>query len=206
MYKTIKSPGKYEQTITKSRFIARAVHVESEAEAMNIIEDERKRYPDSRHCCWAFVLGDDSSVLRYSDDGEPQGTAGLPMLDVIRKKGLTYTLITVVRYFGGVLLGTGGLTRAYSSSASGAVENGSVAEMALSQRMSVIMDYTVYAKLKNFIEKQNVFIDGTEYSDKVTFTITVKKELAERLSSAITDMLSGKCEIKTDKTFYFPWE
>ena len=128
-YRTIKKPGNSEVVEKKSRFIGVAAHVSSEDEAAEFVRKIKKEYYDARHSCWAYVIGDKSESMRASEDGEPQGTAGRPILDVITGKGLTYTIVVVTRYFGGTLLGTGGLVRAYSKAADEAVQNAVISEM-----------------------------------------------------------------------------
>ncbi len=206
MYKTISSDGEFEQTISRSTFIARAFPVENEQDAKQLIAKEKKLYPDARHCCWAYIIGEDKNDMRYSDDGEPQGTAGLPMLEVLRKKDVTNVLVTVTRYFGGILLGAGGLARAYSSSAVGAVENAGIAEMTETCEFDILTDYSLLARLNSILGKTDCSVKKTDYLEKVTVTVFVKKEYADSLTLTVTDSLNGKCEIYKKNEFYFPWK
>jgi len=202
MYKTLAHSGEFKQVIERSTFIARAEHIESEEEAQKVIGEEKKKYPDARHCCWAYILGEGSDRLRYSDDGEPQGTAGLPMLDVLKKQGITNTVLAVTRYFGGILLGTGGLTRAYSSSATGAIESGTVAVMTETLEITVEVDYSLLPRLTNYLKGKEVKTKNTEYLEKVIVHLLVRAEEGESIKTSITDCLYGKCVIKEAAKFF----
>ena len=207
MYKTISDIGEFEQVINKSTFIACAFPIQSEEEAQKFIQQEKKKYPDARHVCWAYVLGEKKDVMRYSDDGEPQGTAGQPILQVSVKKEITNVLVTVTRYFGGILLGAGGLTRAYSSSATGAVDNTGVKTMLLSQRTSVQLDYTTFSRIeKNLRASDYIFIENIEYLENVRLYLTVKVEDLQRLQDYFTQTTGGKTEVENIEKLYLPWE
>ncbi len=206
MYKTVSSQGEFEQVINRSTFIAKAFHADNEAEAKQIIAKVKKLYPDARHCCWAYILGENKNDMRYGDDGEPQGTAGLPMLEVLRKKDVTNVVVTVTRYFGGILLGAGGLSRAYSSSAAGALDNAGIAEMIKTCELDILTEYPLLSRLKNILGKTDCIIKNIEYSETVTVIVLVKSDLADDLVQKITDALSGKCSVLPKNQFYFPWE
>ncbi|MBR2861190.1 MAG: YigZ family protein [Clostridia bacterium] len=206
MYKTIAETGEFEQVINKSTFIARAFAVKSPEEAVQIVQAERKRYPDARHCCWAYVLGEDKSNLRYSDDSEPQGTAGQPILQVILKKDITNVLVTVTRYFGGILLGAGGLTRAYSSSAAGAIDATGIKTMVLSSKATVCLDYTTFSKIQNTVEKSDyIKIESIEYLEGVTLHLIVQSEDFPRLLADFTQFTLGKSLPKETEKLFLPW-
>ncbi len=206
MYKTISDIGEFEQVINKSTFIACAFPISSEDEAQKFIQQEKKKYPDARHCCWAYVLGEKKDVMRYADDGEPQGTAGQPILQVLVKKDITNVLVTVTRYFGGILLGAGGLTRAYSSSATGAVDNTGVKTMLLSQKTSVQLDYTTFSRLeKNLRASSYMIIENIEYLESVRLYLTVKEEDVERLKDYFTQATGGKVKVESIEKLYLPW-
>jgi uncharacterized YigZ family protein len=206
MYKTIAQTGEFEQVINKSTFIASAVHVESEAEAQEFIQKEKKKYPDARHCCWAYVLGAKKDAMRYADDGEPQGTAGQPILQVIEKKDITNVLVTVTRYFGGILLGAGGLTRAYSSSAAGAIDATGIKTMIMSQRFLVKIDYTTFARLEKALRASDYIItDSIDYLENVILHLTVKEEDSLKLTDYFTQATAGKAQITEDEKLYLPW-
>lgn len=204
-YKTLLARGENESVINKSTFLAVAQPVGDEAEAQKLIQAEKKRYPDARHCCWAYVLGADGQQKRYADDGEPQGTAGLPMLDVITKKGLTNVLVTVTRYFGGVLLGTGGLTRAYAGGAAAAIENAGAAEMTLSRRMTLTVPYPAYARLERKLEKCPILRSDVSFGDAVSVTFLVRAEDEPGLVSTLTEFLAGTPSLSAGDTLFYPW-
>lgn len=206
MYKTISQNGEFEQEINKSTFLATAFHIESEEDALRFIQAEKKKHPDARHVCWAYLLGEKKDVMRYSDDGEPQGTAGQPILQVLIKKDITNVLVIVTRYFGGILLGAGGLTRAYSSSCTGAVDVAGVKTLILSKIAEVQLDYTTFNRLQKAIEKSDyILIDNIEYSENVILRLIVKEEDFNKLCDFITQSTGGKAEaIETEKIF-LPW-
>ena len=207
-YNTI--AGEYEGEITekRSRFIAYAVHIESEEDALKIIEAKKKQYWDARHNCYAYILGIDSSVLRFSDDGEPSGTAGKPILEVLKNKGLTDTLIVVTRYFGGVLLGTGGLIRAYTDSSLAAIakaeSEGGLKTMCLMQDIDIKTDYTLSGKVQYNLSEAGVLLKDTIYEEAVRFAAAVPLNEVGALIDKITDVTGGKAEIRKGDTGYFP--
>ncbi len=207
-YNTI--AGEYEGEITekRSRFIAYAVHIESEEDALKIIEAKKKQYWDARHNCYAYILGKDSSVLRFSDDGEPSGTAGKPILEVLKNKGLTDTLIVVTRYFGGVLLGTGGLIRAYTDSSLAAIakaeSEGGLKTMCLMQDIDIKTDYTLSGKVQYNLSEAGVLLKDTIYEEAVRFAAAVPLNEVGALIDKITDVTGGKAEIRKGDMGYFP--
>lgn len=207
MYKTISQTGEFEQVINKSTFIACAFHIETEEEAQAFILKEKKKYPDARHCCWAYVLGDKKDVMRYSDDGEPQGTAGQPILQVLVKKDITNVLVTVTRYFGGILLGAGGLTRAYSSSATGVLDSTGIKIMLMSKRTKVSVDYTTFSRIEKALRASDyILIENIEYLQDVNLYLTVKEEAFQKLYDYFVQVTNGKSEVKELKKLYLPWE
>ena len=206
MYKTISEIGESEQVINKSTFLATAIPVSSEEEANAFIQKERKKHPDARHVCWAYILGEKKDVMRYSDDGEPQGTAGQPILQVLVKKDITNVLVTVTRYFGGILLGAGGLTRAYSSSCASAVDNAGVKVMMLSSISQVTLDYTTFNRLQKTIENSDyIIVKNIDYGENVTLTLIVKAEDFEKLSDYFTQSTGGKAEATEIEKIFLPW-
>ena len=207
MYKTVSDTGSFQQVINKSTFIASCFHVESEEEISEILLKEKKKYPDARHCCWAYVLGEKMDVLRYSDDGEPQGTAGQPILQVLVKKNITNVLVTVTRYFGGILLGAGGLTRAYSSSASGAVDECGIRTMMMSSRMLAELEYATHSRLEKAIAKSDyIRVENIEYAEKVRLFLSVKAEDEEKLTLFLTEATGGKEIPVCLERLFMPWE
>ncbi|MBR2874754.1 MAG: YigZ family protein [Clostridia bacterium] len=203
MYKLVKNQARTETVINKSRFIGTSFSCSSEEEARKIVEQIRKEYSDATHNCYAFIFDTLGNGMRYSDDGEPQGTAGLPILEVIKNKGLVNTGVVITRYFGGVKLGAGGLVRAYAGAAADVLNNSEIVEMCEGVIFNVIVDYT----LSNVIEKSfgNALILSKEYSEVITYNLIVKKEQYIDLSSKITDFANGKVKIIKIKEEFYPF-
>ena len=162
----------------KSRFIANAYHIDSKDEAENLIKDLRKKYYDAKHNCFAFSILDDNGNLieKSSDDGEPSGTAGAPILNVIKKNNLNNILIVVTRYFGGILLGTGGLTRVYSATASKAIENGITVKQEKGLEVLVEIEYADNEKFKYYCGKNKINIVDIQYGETIFYKIEINDE------------------------------
>lgn len=208
-YNTIMSTVSGEITEKRSRFIAAAFHIESEEEANTIIAETRKKYWDARHNCYAYIAGTDNEVSRFSDDGEPGGTAGRPILDVLKSRELTDTLVIVTRYFGGVLLGTGGLVRAYTDATLEALKNadesGSLVTMCYMQNMVIKTDYNLSGKVQYILAgDERACIRGTRYEADVYFDVAVRTGYAGALRDKITDVTSGKAVVDMGKCGYYP--
>lgn len=188
--------GLYEEK--KSRFIARVYSVENENEAAAHIEAARKKYWDARHNCYAFVIGENNGLTRCSDDGEPSGTAGKPILEVITGAGVHNCLVIVTRYFGGTLLGTGGLVRAYTKAAKEALSDSSLALVVPGALYRVVTDYNGVGKVQYAAASLEAEIKDSVYSDKVELAIAVKADMGERLCAAITENTNGRAVITKD--------
>lgn len=186
--------GLYEEK--KSRFIAQVYPVASEAEANSYIEAARKKYWDARHNCYAFVIGKGGEVTRCSDDKEPSGTAGKPILEVITGMGIYNCLVIVTRYFGGTLLGTGGLVRAYTKASKDALLASTLAEIVEGEQYTVVTDYSYVGKIQRLAEEINAVIVNTEYAENVTFTISIEKN--NDLEKRITENTNGKATVTKD--------
>ena len=180
--KKIISGGTGEFTDKKSRFIANIYHIEDEDMAVKIIEQLRKKYWDARHNCYAYVLGGKSEIQRFSDDGEPSGTAGKPILEVITGNECGNCLCVVTRYFGGDLLGTGGLIRAYTNAAKAALHGCG----------RVVLDYNYVGKVQYICAQNDITIVNTEYADGVTFELMMENAARNVLEKNMTEMSSGK--------------
>ena len=191
-YNTIYEGGTGEIVEKKSRFIAQVFPVETEEEVATILEQMKKKYWDARHNCYAFVLGETSQISRCSDDGEPSGTAGRPILEVINGKELTNILIVVTRYFGGTLLGTGGLVRAYSQSAQAGIMASKVIRKEVGYRVSIDTDYNGIGKLQYVAMQNNIAILDTQYTDKVQMILLVPIEQTESLLKEVTEATAGQ--------------
>ncbi len=188
--------GIYEEK--KSRFIAKVYKVENENEVSSYIEEARKKYWDARHNCYAYVIGNNNEVTRCSDDGEPSGTAGKPILEVITRMGVHNCLIIVTRYFGGTLLGTGGLVRAYTDASATALNNSLLATQVQGVRYIVTTDYNGSGKIQYAMASVNAAIADTEYTDKVTMKIVIEKEREKLLVDTITEITNGRAVIIKD--------
>jgi len=182
---TLKEASTAEIVEKKSRFIANSCHIESKEEAEEKINLIKKKYYDAKHNCFAFSIVDkDGNLLeKSSDDGEPSGTAGAPILNVIRKNNLNNVLILVTRYFGGILLGTGGLTRAYSNTALASIENGKIIEVENGLQASLEIEYSENEKFKYYCEKNNIKIVETKYSENIIQKIELNEEEYNKLIS-----------------------
>ena len=194
-YRIVFTGGSGEIVEKKSRFIATVSPVESEEEALAFIEKTRKQYWDARHNCFAYVIGDHQELMRFSDDGEPQGTAGKPMLDVLLGEELLNTAVVVTRYFGGTLLGTGGLVRAYS----GAVQEGLcscvLAEKRKGLQLSIGTDYSGIGKVQYLLGQRGIRILSSEYTEQVVLTVLVPLEQKRELLDALTEGTNGKARL-----------
>ena len=188
--------GIYEEK--KSRFIAKVYKVENENEVSSYIEEARKKYWDARHNCYAYVIGNNNEITRCSDDGEPSGTAGKPILEVITRMGVHNCLIIVTRYFGGTLLGTGGLARAYTDASVTALNNSLLATQVSGVRYIVTTDYNGSGKIQYAMASVNATIADTEYTDKVTMKIVIEKEREKLLVDTITEITNGRAVIIKD--------
>ena len=184
--------GVSEVVIKKSRFLGTAANVESEEEARALVAAIRKEHYSARHVCYAYSVGETNPALKFSDDGEPGGTAGKPMLDVITNSGISNIVVVVVRYFGGVLLGTGGLVRAYTQAAQEAVNAAGKKKICLSSIYEIPLDYADFDKVKYLIENTEGASFDVAYSDKVNLTLTVPERAAEELVAQITEKTAGR--------------
>ena len=186
---TIIEESVYQIVEKKSEFIGYAKPIRSEQEAVAFIQLLRKKHSDARHHVYAYSIG---NVMRYSDDGEPQGTGGVPVLDVIRKNSVDGAVIVVVRYFGGVLLGTGGLARAYSTAASGALAEAKVVVMQRFIETELECQYADYSKILRDLDRFHSRIDRCDYTDVITLTIAVRHDYYEALQKHLYELSAGR--------------
>jgi uncharacterized YigZ family protein len=193
LYITIKGRAEARFEEKKSVFIGYACHVESEEEALSFVKEIKEKHRDATHNCYGYVMK--SGILcRYSDDGEPQGTAGKPILDMLVKSGVDDVCVVVTRYFGGTLLGTGGLVHAYSLGAKMAVEAAGIVQFENYVVFKVTASYSDYQKISFELERCDAIVDSTDYADNVTVHFAVKEQLADGISRKITEITSGKNE------------
>ena len=183
--------GIYEEK--KSRFLAKVYSVSTEQEANEYIEAARKKYWDARHNCYAFIIGTNSEVTRCSDDGEPSGTAGKPILEVISGMGVYNCLVIVTRYFGGTLLGTGGLVRAYTKACKDALEDSVLAKVVAGEEYTIVVDYSFVGKIQRIADDVGATIKSTEYLEKVSFTIEI--ETGNNIEKQIIEGTNGKATV-----------
>ncbi len=204
-YLTVKGMGEAEITEKRSRFIATVSPAQTEDEAIAFINQIKQKYPDARHNVYAYII-EENNIIRYSDDGEPAGTGGVPVLDFLRKEGLTNLVVVVTRYFGGILLGTGGLVHAYSSAAKAGVLNAVKTEMLLCREVSIKCDYTLWGKLQNELSSFITAMLPPEYSDIVSLTLYVPISDCDRLIKTLTEATSAKAEITLGNDGYFAFD
>lgn len=194
-YITVKKASHFEYEDRKSVFIGEAMPVSREAEAIAFIESVKKRYPDARHHVYAYVLRENSS-MRFTDDHEPQGTAGMPVLDSIRKRGCTDVVIVVTRYFGGTLLGTGGLVRAYTSAAVGALEAAEIIRYDIYTSLEISVNYSDYGKISSILSESGFRIESTIYDTGVKIDGSILRSSLDALSLALVEATAGRAEIE----------
>ena len=195
-YKTIRQEATGEITEKKSRFIATLRPVETEEEALAFIAEMKKKYWDARHNCSAYIIGADKPVERCSDDGEPSRTAGMPMLEVLKGAGLKNICAVVTRYFGGVLLGTGGLVRAYQAATSEGIKNSVIQSCKYLNRIKLTLDYTAYGKVQYYTVSEHLTAVEPEFSDSVSVTFLLDDEQRGKLISFATEATSGTVGIE----------
>ena len=190
-YVTVKHESHVEFEEKRSLFIGHALHVESEEEAMEFVKKMKKQYSDATHNVWAYLMKG-GIIARYSDDGEPQGTAGMPVLEAIRKSGAEDVCVVVTRYFGGTLLGAGGLVRAYSHSAVIAIEGAEIAIYEPYCEYELHCGYSEYQKYSNILGIENAIIDSTDFSDEVVVKFALKRACCEKVLKKISEAGYGR--------------
>ncbi|GFR38971.1 IMPACT family member YvyE [Insulibacter thermoxylanivorax] len=205
-YRTVQGPGEAEIVIKKSRFIGHCRPVATEEEAIQFIEEIKKKHWSATHNCSAYLVGDRDEYQKQSDDGEPSGTAGKPMLEVLKQQGLKYTAVVVTRYFGGTLLGAGGLVRAYTEATVEAVKAAKPVLKVLHREVTVTVDYTWYGKLENELNNRGVITEPPTFTDKVSILCLPEAEEAERFTAWITDLTQGQGIIEQREYRYIEQE
>ena len=191
-FRTIKEDGQVREEIKKSRFICHAKRVYSEEEARDFIAAIKKEHYKATHNCSAFIVGERSEIKRTSDDGEPSGTAGVPMLGVLENHNLTNVCVVVTRYFGGIKLGAGGLIRAYAGSVALAVKEIGIIEIKEQAGIAIQMSYAQYQEYGNFLKEHNLMELETTFTDQIDTMIYVNKEEKESIKSALVEFFNGK--------------
>lgn len=202
-YKTLHEYGKDEYIVEKSVFIGHAKPVTSEEEARAFIDEMKAKYKDATHNVWAYTIGQSMNIQRYSDDGEPQGTAGIPTLELIKKEDLRDVVVVVTRYFGGVKLGAGGLVRAYTKGAKIGLEAAKIVEKKLFRRISIACDYTLLGKLQNELAGNEYQLEDILYADNVTIVVNCEFDRIDDLKNLATEISSGQADIIDGEEMYF---
>lgn len=205
-YYTVKPEGSEEITIQKSRFIGYVKRCETEEEAQAFIQKIKKKHKDANHNCSAYMIGEHDLIQKANDDGEPSGTAGVPMLEVLKKKGLKDTAVVVTRYFGGIKLGAGGLIRAYSSTASAAIDTTGIVRRQLMKEMDVTIDYTLLGKVENEVRQSSYTLETINYLENVELVIYVENNQVDAFEAWITDITSGKAKVETGELKYVEFD
>ena len=191
-----------EFTEKRSRFIGHLLPVETEEQAREFIAQMKKKYYDARHNCWCYLIGSD--ILRYGDDGEPQGTAGQPMLNVFRRENVTNVVCVVTRYFGGILLGAGGLTRAYSKSARDALAAAGVAEMGLWAAADIPCPYPLFERVRSEVTTLGGTVDSADYGADIRLAVSLPAEQTAALQARLTELSAGGIAITVTAEEYRP--
>lgn len=205
-YKTVKLYGESELVIQKSRFLTYVKRVETEEEALDFIQDIKKMHHTATHNCSAYLIGEHDQIQKANDDGEPSGTAGFPMLEVLKKQGLKDTVVVVTRYFGGIKLGGGGLIRAYGRATTEGIAATGVVERKLHELMKVSIDYTLLGKLENEVRQSTYPLEQILYEEDVHLLLYVPVSETDTFSEWITELTSAKAEISKISTAFLEFD
>ena len=204
-YKTLLRRASDEFIINKSRFIGYGAPAASEEEALGFLADVRSAHKDASHHCYAYIIGANMGVMRYSDDGEPGGTAGMPIIEVMKARQITNACVVVVRYFGGVLLGAGGLTRAYSQGAATAINAAGVGEVSPTRRYLMEVPYPMLGRVEYLLKSLPVIVEDKQFSDAIVMTLIVRARDDEAFLSAVTSGTDGRIEPIFMEEMYKAW-
>ena len=205
-YRTLRRAASDEFIVNKSRFIGYASPCETEEDALAFQKSVRLRHRDASHNCYAYVIGRNAGFMRYSDDGEPGGTAGMPIMEVIKAQGLVNCCVVVTRYFGGVLLGAGGLVRAYTQGCVKALRAAGVVTMELSGRYLCEVAYPLWDRVQYALKSLPVQLVSSEYSSAVTCTLLVRERDAQTVLDALTRLTDGRAETLLEQESYAAWD
>lgn len=201
-YSTVLSSASAEVVIEKSRFIGQSFHVEDLEETENIIKEVKKKYYDATHNCFAYIIGEDMSIAKASDDGEPSSTAGVPMLELMKKLNLTNTLVMATRYFGGIKLGASGLIRAYAKTAKISLEANSIVNKDVFNRIILEIDYSLIGRIQKFLENNQIIHDAPIFTEKVELNLYAKDEKIEGLQKDLLDITNANCKLVIGDKLY----
>ena len=204
-YKTLLKEASDEVIINKSRFIGYAAPVQTAEEALAFLDRIRARHRDATHNCYAYIIGQNAGVMRYSDDGEPGGTAGLPIIEVMKARGVVDCAVVVTRYFGGVLLGAGGLVRAYSHTCALALNAAQVCQMHPTETWLFEVAYPLWDKVQHALKSLPARLESTEFTTAVAFELSVKSADSEAVRAELVRVTDGRIESLLEEESYAPW-
>ena len=204
-YKTLLKASSDEFIVNKSRFIGYGRPCETEEEALAFLSEIRTKHKDATHNCYAYIVGANMGIMRYSDDGEPGGTAGMPIIAVMKARGVTNCAVVVTRYFGGILLGAGGLVRAYSQGASAAINACGVGTIYPTARYLIEVGYPMLNRMDYFLKDEPVVIEDKSFTDVITYTLLIKTEDEEDFVKRVVDLSEGTVEPLRYEEIYYPW-
>ncbi len=204
-YKTLLRSASDEVVINKSRFIGYAEPVRTVEEALAFLDRIRTKHKDATHNCYAYIIGQNAGIMRYSDDGEPGGTAGMPIIEVMKARGVVDCAVVVTRYFGGVLLGAGGLVRAYSHTCAIALNAAQVCEMHPTEKWMFEVAYPLWDKVQHALKSQPVRMESTEFTAAVAFELSVRAADSEKVRAELIRVTDGRIEEMLEEESYSPW-
>lgn len=204
-YKTVKREAHDEFIVNKSRFIGHACPCQSEEEALAFLKRIREQYRDATHNCYAYVIGENAGIMRYSDDGEPGGTAGMPMMEVLKARGVVNCCVVVTRYFGGILLGAGGLVRAYSHGCAIALDAAQVSVMEKTARVLFDVPYSLWDKFSYALQTLPVLLESSDFQTAVDATLLIRARDLDAVVAQIVALSDGKIEYLQTNELFYPW-
>ena len=204
-YKTLLESAGDEYLVQKSRFIGYAAPVSTPEDALAFLDDIRQKHKDASHNCFAYIIGQNAGIMRYSDDGEPGGTAGMPIIEVMKARGVVDAAVVVTRYFGGILLGAGGLVRAYSHTCSLALNAAKVCEMHPTERWLFEVSYPQWDRVQHLLKSQPIQMENSEFAIGVTFELLVKAADSAALQKELTTVTDGQLTALMTDELFSPW-
>ena len=204
-YKTLMKRGEEEFIVNKSRFIGHGAPAQSEDEALDFLKEMRTRYKDANHNCYAYIIGANMGIMRYSDDGEPGGTAGMPIIEVMKARQVTNCAVVVTRYFGGILLGAGGLVRAYTQGAASALDASGIGIMHPTARYLMDVDYAILGRVEHFLKDMPCIVEEKVFAETVTLTVIMRTVDEPELIQSLVTAMDGRIEPIWFEEMYLAW-
>ena len=204
-YKTLKQAASDQFIVNKSRFIGYAAPCESEEAALAFLRSIREKHKDATHNCYAYIIGQNAGIMRYSDDGEPGGTAGMPIIEVMKARGVVNCCVVVTRYFGGILLGAGGLVRAYTKGCVVALNAAQVVTMEESQRILLDIPYPMWDKINYHLQSLPQITESTEFGASVSVTLLVRLKDVDTVIEKLNTLCDGRLDYLPDDVLHYPW-